>query len=200
MTAAQLQTIKAYFNVVLPYCDKAKLNDLIANLGYDATEVTADLCVKAWQEYGVKFTQPFGKLATVAINSTKYAKMKQYLMQDAKTRTYTQLSRADGKNKTAKKNQLTDEQINEYTLSYIGVATDLLKQGYEFADLFVNKDYRDNMAKSQQQAAENEKLKLQTQAQMAQNEATKKWLVPTIIGVSALLIVIVLVVVLTRKK
>lgn len=193
MNNAQRNMLKSYFAGVLPFCNRSKVVSLLAGLGYNASEVTADLCVQAYEEQGKDFFQPFGNIALNAVDSPKFIAYKKVITQNA--RQSLKISRADGKQGAAVDagSAMTSQQKAEMGLNYIDRISGLFGKGIDAYNNTQNK-------KANEIAAEAALLNAQTAASEQQGKTTNKWLIPVLCGVGALVLVVVLVVVLGKRK
>lgn len=175
-----------YFGIVLHFANKAKVKNLFTRLGYHIEEPTAELCVQATNEYGVEFTQPFGKIAESALESPKYlAHMK--VLKAGNAAISTSLNKAKGES-------LTNEQKVELAGTIIGGISSWIASGQQIADTVVNKDA--NAANAQAAL-----INAQANANKTNTETQNKWLIPVIIAVVVVLVVgIVAAAVIANKK
>ena len=179
-----------YFGIVLHFANKAKVKSLFTKLGYHIEEPTAELCVQATDEYGVEFTQPFGKIAESALESPKYlAHMK--VLKAGNAAISTPLNKAKGESKGE---SLTNEQRVELAGTIIGGISSWIASGQQIADTVINKDA--NAANAQAAL-----INAQANANKMNTETQNKWLIPVIIAVVVVLVVgIVAAAVIANKK
>ena len=160
-----------YFTIILRFANKNKVKSLFAKLGYDIDEPTPELCVQAYNEYGVTFTKPFGKIAAQAIDSPKYTAYMKAL--------------ASGKPeydaKITKANGLSSEQSVELAGTILSSITSWIESGKDMADTIVNKD-------TNAMNAQANLLTAQAAANAKNTETQNKWLIPVIICIAVVIL------------
>ena len=170
MKPAQKQALNSYFKAVLPFCNMSKVTDLLAGLGYNAGNVTPGLCVKAYEERGKDFAQPFGKIARKALESPMFEAYKKDL-----TDSKPALNKADG-------------DAAEMGLKYLDVFTKWFEQG--------SKIYHDSQYSEADATKAQADLAAAQAALAAQNtNNNKSWIIPVCVGVGVLILAVILVVV-----
>ena len=173
------QVLISYYAAVLPFCQKQKVVELLANLGIATTEPTIADCLLATEEFGVNFTQPFGAIAHVAINSPRYEANVKALKQHNLTN--NMINKATDENGN---NKLTNDQKVELADSIIGGITDLFKYG---SDIF-NKDA--NLVSAQ----------AQLEYQKAQQQKSTNQILTIALVVVGIIVALIVTVALTSKR
>jgi hypothetical protein len=169
------EQLNYYFAIILHFANKSKVKELLVKLGYQVDKPTAELCVQAFNEYGAKFSQPFGRIAERVIESPKY---KAYMKALAKGNSSmpNQLNKATDDN-----NKLTNEQKVQLGDSIITAITSIFSSGSTVWNSYLNKDA--NLLNAQAQL-----VQAQAAANAKNQETTNKWLIPVIIAVIVLII------------
>lgn len=196
MNTAQYQILHAYYQAILPYCDKQKVQALLAKLGYKVKKSpTADDCMTATTECGKDFTTEFGNIADIALASPKYEAFK---LTQKKGSAIRHINKCNGVcpatgGEGGSRSTLTDEQKIQIAQSTLDTITSWFKTGYDFYHTSQN--------------AEAEKLKAQAELLNAQREANNdaannssnlmKW---GIIGLAAVLATVVIIIIVKKYK
>lgn len=161
-----------------------ELQKLFASLGYDTDNITLDLCVKAWDEFGEEFTKPFFSLAQDQLeDAEKMKEVRKSLMNN----TYF-ISRADGKQQTASTSSF-DQQKWENTQSVLGFLFGMCESGY--------KTYTQAQTDANSAAIQAEAQAQATVMEMQAQQSITKWL---IIGGGILIVMIVVIALIISQR
>lgn len=158
--------------------------DLLTSLGYNCTELNADICLQATQETGKEFLKPFYNIAKSAVESPKF-------------KAYEKVIRKNTLNSATGDGSMTSKDKTQAGLDYI-------QQLGGIIGMFVNKNANDTTAQAEYERAAAERAKAEAEAAKTTSDTqtanTQKWLIPVIAGVGVLFLVVILVVVLSRRK
>lgn len=201
MSANTQSMLLAYFTTILPFCNAQKVLGLFASLGYQVKEVTPQLCLEAYNEYGKEFQIPFGKIAFVAQNSPKYEAYLKALRANSdlmKTKVNcngdkTILKKLKLNKATSEKTPLTNDQKIQITNSVLSTFTGLLTSGVQITDTIINKE-------SNKLVAEAQLLDAHTANAQAQTKDNTKTIIYCVGGAVLLIIVIAIIAVILKKK
>lgn len=182
----------AYFQAVLPFCNKRKVAELLDKCNVD-TEVTPENCLSAYETRFTLFAPQFGRIAKTATQSNKF-------------NTYVKAIQGEIKNgqfSTAKANGLSDA-ANKFVISG---ATDYnaeqkLKIGLGVIDLISDTiaTGRDWINQSKEEAdADARRAAAEAELEANKSKAIKAWVWPVTIATIALFGMVIFVIARNKK-